>query len=145
MMKSAKAIKPMLSRVNNYARNKSPQQISDFDLVSSVKVGQPSQKWSNNKVKILSPKLRHSRVAEGEQSVAIHCWRHSQEAVERNCEISPRIIHFLLLNVDWSFAIFSSNATLFELRFELWVAYTIANPWLEAFLMPSSILSSIAV
>ena len=68
MMNSTKSMKPMLSKVNNYARNKSPKQISDFDLVSSVKVGQPSQKWSNSKVKTLSPKLRESRVAEGEQS-----------------------------------------------------------------------------
>ena len=57
MMKSAKAIKPMFSRVNNYARNNSPQQISNFDLVSLVKVGQPSQKWSNSKVKILEVEI----------------------------------------------------------------------------------------
>ena len=57
MMKSEKAIKPMLSRVNNYARNNSPQQKLNFDLVSSVKVGQPSQKWSNSKVKILEVKI----------------------------------------------------------------------------------------
>ena len=57
MMNSAKAIKPMLSRVNNYARNNSTQQISNFDLVSLVKVGQPSQKLSNNKVKNLEVEI----------------------------------------------------------------------------------------
>ena len=35
----------------------SPQQISDFDLVSSVKIGQPSQKWSNSKVKNLEVEI----------------------------------------------------------------------------------------
>ena len=95
MMKSVNAVKPMLSKVNDYARNSTPQQISDFDLVSTVKTGQPFQKWPNSKVEILSLELKQSRVTEGEQMVAIHCWKHSLEAVEKNRATSLIIGCFL--------------------------------------------------
>ena len=67
MMKLVKVVKPMFSKVNDYARNNSPQQISNFDLVSSIKTGQPSQKWSNSKVEILRnsdhKSLKKSRIS----------------------------------------------------------------------------------